>query len=743
MPLIDKIVPESASEDDKVTIASNIHVTSNYDISKTYFLRVLDMGDGESMPVERDVQVRIILSDIKVKPKGKPAFIHTGSTINTTQGSVTTTNMHINGHTASIIENKHTDGFDGLRINSEYNVSVTAHGYVRSNGPNFVKVNKASQTEVRTFYTSGCEDIKLENEVALSYPYPNQRFFLVKEYNKGFLRISNPAPMSNNCFGDLGPSKLKMRIDIYDHNKKFIKNVYTSTSVSGLNVEFELPTDLPTSAYLRFRLVRKTPDLSPVASVQIVHMDRSDSVRLMMHNNQQSIMNSTSFDLVVDTSSTVDPNFKNMSALEKFNYLKNSNEMKWRQNRPNATARPLETVLYDFMVHTSYYKTIEEKDNTLSKAGGAVCVSDYGTLSIDQKFNIKEGLDKIDAAGQAGETSDSDFPYLMPLFYIYPDNYIGLNQYHDKVWEFYHTRWDGLKQVWNSLETNAEIHNIDEKAVVDDVFNKKFIQSPLQAYKNANLLTQNEISSVYQVSSIVAQVGQFSNNSSNYSSNPSNSVPPLPSTTQFTVGDLTKFYFHKFKSKIDPIAISFYEFHRDELVNLGAALAYADGNSDELADTYAVWENGGYEFYDEEDYGIDHHYNIPNYLRPRWHDLNKVRNALKNGPIGQLFLLTNHQDVKYFNGSCPPGAPCISPSPPGTWPQIYQGVTSLNTHDLCQSYNYKCDYQFYKTAKTPRVGVQAMKYNNLSFAGNNFLNINFPLPNDSLKGLLKTFTVFK
>jgi len=736
LPLIDKIVPESASEDDKVSIASNIKVTTNYDISKSYYLELLEAGDHSSYPVSIPVQVRVVLSDIKIKPKSKPAFIHTGSTMNTINGTVNASNMYINGHTAAIIENKHTDGFDGLRINSEYNVSVTAKGYMRRNNGLFQIVPAATQSEVRTFYTSGCEDIKLENEVALSYPYPNQRFFLVKETNKGFLRVSNPAFMSNNCFGNIGVSSIKMRIDIYDHNKKFIKKVYSPTSITNnINIEFDLPPDLPTSAYLRFRLVRKTPDLSPVASVQIVHMDRSDSTRLMMQSNRQSIMNSTSFDLVVDTSSTVDADFNNMTASSKFNYLKNSNELKWKKNLASVTARPLETVLYDFMVHTSYYKTSEEKANTISKAGGAVCVNAYGTSGIDQKFNIKEGLDKIDVAGHVGDAAIFSVPYLMPAFYVWPDNYIGLNQYHDKVWNFYHTNWNGLKVVWNSLEVNQGIINSYQKLVVDEVFDKKFIQSPLQAFKNTNLLTPNEISSVYQVSSIMAQVGQFPNNSAN-------SAPPLPSTTQFTVSDLTKIYFEKLKMKIDPIAYSFHDFHWNEIENLGRALAYADGNEDELADTYAVWENGGYEFYDEEDLDIDHHYDIPNYLKPRWRDLNRVRNTLKHGAVGQLFLLSNFEDVKYYNGSCPSVGPCPNPSPPGTYSQIYQGITSLNTNDLCQSYNYKCDYQFYKTAKTPRVGV-VYGFENLFISATNFPTVNFPLPNDSLKGLLKTFTVFK
>jgi hypothetical protein len=119
-----------------------------------------------------------------------------------------------------------------------------------------------------------------------------------------------------------------------------------------------------------------------------------------------------------------------------------------------------------------------------------------------------------------------------------------------------------------------------------------------------------------------------------------------------------------------------------------------------------------------------------------------VRNTLKHGAVGQLFLLSNFEDVKYYNGSCPSVGPCPNPSPPGTYSQIYQGITSLNTNDLCQSYNYKCDYQFYKTAKTPRVGV-VYGFENLFISATNFPTVNFPLPNDSLKGLLKTFTVFK
>lgn len=197
------------SEDDKVSIASNIKVTTNYDISKSYYLELLEVGIHLSYPVSIPVQVRVVLSDIKIKPKSKPAFI-TGSTMNTTNGTVNASNMYINGHTAAIIENKHTDGFDGLRINSEYNVSVTAKGYMRRNNGLFQIVPAATQSEVRTFYTSGCEDIKLENEVALSYPYPNQRFFLCEGNQQGiFEGFLTQAFMSNNCFGILESPPLK------------------------------------------------------------------------------------------------------------------------------------------------------------------------------------------------------------------------------------------------------------------------------------------------------------------------------------------------------------------------------------------------------------------------------------------------------------------------------------------------------------------------------------------------------
>ncbi len=422
LPLISAIYP--GRDDQAVNIMSNINVAFNFPVNDSFTVRLLDESDGTFKPHT----LKVVVDLLSVNEVGGKGYVYAGqmdvngntSYVGTTDGA---TRINAIFHNALLYGWQHA--FEPVH---QHKIQLSVSGYELIHGV-WRTVDRAHMDSTLYFTTGECigridslmaftapnpysddgtPPITVKSSAAVaSYPFPNQRYFLPKQYSHGYIKLAKGIDCLQDAPAATGMNRIATatslnRVTGYDLFVKFISladNFEVPVSQQGLTLNFNIPELSPSTVY-KIAVVKR-----PIyASNNISQVD------LASLRNKNVIVTQKTFSPYRDVESGqligVDAKVESFQA-----------------NEIVSSKTPDDIEIYSSFFKTSRFKTMQEKVQGAYQAGGVA----WGLMMPSFNISMLEGLDVYDANGFVfdGDISGQQNWFIPPILHLdekYTDN---------------------------------------------------------------------------------------------------------------------------------------------------------------------------------------------------------------------------------------------------------------------------------------------------------------------------------